>query len=79
MFLEVIFIIKVVSQPNVLYHYRVFYPRLITKRPRRIGRNGSCKKMDARFKFLMLFLNALICSEAEYVFGVSDERLCLLC
>ena len=68
-----------VSQPNVLYHYRVFYPRLITKRPRRIGRNGSCKKMDARFKFLMLFLNALTSSEAKYVLEVGDDRLCLIC
>ena len=51
----------------------------LKKRPRRTGRNGSCKKMEARFKFLMMFLNALIDMKSKNVFWVGDERSCLLC
>ena len=67
-----------VTQTNVLYYYAV-----CDSHTRNIAFVAivliEVRKIEAKFRFLMVFLNALACSKAKYIFGIGDKRLCLLC
>lgn len=64
-----------------LISYGGFLPAqlYITKSPHRVGRNGSCKKMESTLSFINKFESVLVMLESPNVSHADDERLCVLC